>query len=379
MAAQTGPVTIVGAGPSGLATAAYLRHLSIPYTILEREDCFAPIWQKYSYDRVHLHLVKQACELPLMPMPKNYPSYPSKSEFIHYLNDYVAHFEISPKYGRFVETASYDETAGKWKIAARNLGSDVVEDYWSRFLVVASGETCDPSCPKIEGLETFWGEVMHSTRYKNGKKFVGKNVLVVGSGNSGMEIALDLAECGAKTSIVVRSPIHILSRQMMYAGVVLFQYLPFNWVEYLVTMMSKVVYGDLTKYGIQRPREGPFVCKAKYNKYPVLDVGTFDKIKSGEIQVLPGIRSIKGNNVLFENGKENPFDAIIFATGFKRCTQQWLKEDDNLLSDEGIPKPSFPHSWKGNNGLYCAGLAGRGLYGSKMDAQNIAQDIKAQL
>ncbi|KAK4418194.1 putative indole-3-pyruvate monooxygenase YUCCA8 [Sesamum alatum] len=200
-------VIVIGAGPSGLATAACLHQLSIPYTLLEREDCIAPLWQKYSYDRVHLHLPKQACALPLMPVPDTYPKYPSRKEFIQYLNDYVSRFSISPRYRRLVETASYDEVAGKWKIKARDLGSGDAEEYNSRFVVVATGETCDPKIPEVEGLHSFTGEVLHSTRYKNGEKFVGKKVLVVGSGNSGMEIALDLANSGAKTSIVVRSPV----------------------------------------------------------------------------------------------------------------------------------------------------------------------------
>ncbi|KAH6821756.1 Flavin-containing monooxygenase family protein [Perilla frutescens var. hirtella] len=369
-------VTIVGSGPSGLATAAYLHHLSIPYRLLEREECFASLWQKYAYDRVHLHLAKQFCQLPLMPFPAAYPTYVSRQQFVHYLNDYVSHFDIRPTYRRSVERAAYDSAAGEWRIEARNLDSGEVEEYRSRFLVVATGETCDARIPEVEGLGSFNGEVLHSTVYRNGEKFAGKTVLVVGSGNSGMEIALDLANSGAKTSIVVRSPIHVLSRAITYVSQVLIRHIPLNWVDSVATMMSKIVYGDLTKYGIKRPKEGPFALKVKYGKYPVVDVGTFDKIKSGEIQVLPGIRSIKGNNVLFENGEEHAYDAVVFATGFKRPTKQWLKGDDYLLNEDGLPQPSFPNHWKGKNGLYCAGLARRGLWGASMDAQNIAQDVK---
>ncbi|KAK4482217.1 hypothetical protein RD792_009359 [Penstemon davidsonii] len=379
MAEEEQLAIIVGAGPSGLATAAYFEHLKIPYTLLEREDCFASIWKKYSYDRVHLHLPKQFCELPLMPIPSSFPTYLSRKEFIHYLNDYVSHFEIKPIYGRLVETASYDEALGKWKVKARDDHDQVVQEYWARFLVVATGETCDATIPKIEGLDSFTGKVLHSTKYKNGEEFKDKNVLVVGSGNSGMEIALDLANYGANASILVRSPIHILSRTMTYMALVLLKYLAVNWVDSMVTIMSKVVFGDLTKYGIQRPKEeGPFTMKIKYGKYPVIDVGTLHKIKSGEIQVLPaGIKSIRGGSVAFEDGKEYSFDAIVFATGFKRSTKEWLKGDDYLLNDDGLPKPSFPNHWKGQNGLYCAGLSRRGLYGSAMDAQKIANDIKA--
>ncbi|CAK9175897.1 unnamed protein product [Ilex paraguariensis] len=380
MEKQQQPVAIVvGAGPSGLATAACLKHLSIPYIILEREDCFASLWKKYSYDRLHLHLAKQFCELPHISFPSTYPTYVPKKEFLHYLDEYVSHFQINPLYKRSVESAIYDEGSEKWDVKAMNLSSGEIEEYSGRFLVVATGETADTFIPDVEGLNTFTGEVIHSTRYKNGEKFRDRNVLVVGSGNSGMEIALDVSNFGAKTSIVVRSPVHVASREMIHMGLFLLKYIRHTLVDSLLVLLGKLSYGDLTKYGIERPQEGPFSMKVKYGKYAVIDRGTIKKIKSGEIQVLPAISSIKNNVVVFENGKSHPFDTIVFATGFKRSTNKWLKGDDYLLNDDGIAKPSFPNNWKGKKGLYCAGLARRGLYGAALDAQNIANDIKMQL
>lgn len=383
-------VIIVGSGPSGLATAACLGLQSIPYIILERENCYAPIWKKYSYDRLHLHLAKQFCQLPHMPFPSSYPTFVSRAQFIEYLDHYVSHFNISPLilYRRSVESASYDEATGTWNVKVSNLQSSnrEIEEYYSgRFLVVASGETSNPFTPDIQGLSSFGstatgtGEVIHSTQYKNGKRYGGKNVLVVGSGNSGMEIALDLVNHAAKTSLVVRSPVHVLSREMVYLGLVLLKYVPCGMVDTLMMMLSKLVYGDLSKYGIPKPKEGPFFMKLAYGKYPVFDVGTCEKIKSGEIQVLPGIDSIRGNDVVFENGLSYHFDSIVFCTGFKRSTNIWLKGDDCMLNDDGIPKQSYPNHWKGKNGLYCVGLSRRGLYGSAADAQNVADHINSIL
>ena len=200
-------VIIVGAGPSGLSVAACLGKQSIPFILLEREDCFASLWQKYSYDRLHLHLGKRFCELPHFPFPRSFPEYVPKKQFLQYLDDYVSHFKISPFYRRYVELAEYDEEKKKWSVKARNGESGEVEEYVGRFLVVATGETADPFVPEIEGLGSFNGKVIHSTGFKSGTKFKDEHVLVVGSGNSGMEIALDLANHGAKTSIVVRSPV----------------------------------------------------------------------------------------------------------------------------------------------------------------------------
>uniref|UniRef100_A0A7N2LNU9 indole-3-pyruvate monooxygenase n=1 Tax=Quercus lobata TaxID=97700 RepID=A0A7N2LNU9_QUELO len=323
---------IVGSGPSGLATAASLSQQSIPYIILEREDCIASIWKKYSYDRLHLHLAKQFCELPHMSFPASYPTFVPRKMFIQYLDDYVSHFNISPMFQRTVESAEYNEVSKRWIVKARNASSGEVEKYSAKFLVVATGETTNPYTPEVEGLNTFPGEVLHSTQYKSGKEFKNKNVLVVGSGNSGVEIALDLANHGAKTSIIFRSPAHFLTREMVYLGLTMLKYFPVSLVDFLMVMLSKLVYGDLTKYGIGRPTEGPISMKLKYGKYPLFDVGTYKKIKSGEIQVLPAeIMKVQGNDLLFKNDKLHPFDTIIFCTGFKRSTNLWLKVFDRVV------------------------------------------------
>ncbi|KAL1816603.1 hypothetical protein ACET3Z_019177 [Daucus carota] len=368
-------VIIVGAGPSGLATAACLKAQSIPYMILERENCFASLWKHKSYDRLHLHLAKQFCQLPFMSFPKSSPTFVPKKEFLQYLDDYVTHFAINPLYQRLVVSAFYNESLGKWNVKATNGVSGELEEYISRFLVVATGVTCDAYIPKVEGLSKFAGDVIHSTQYKSGGIYENQHVLVVGSGNSGMEIAFDLANHGAKASIVVRSPVHVLSRGMVYWGLKLLNYFPYYIVDSLMVLLSKIKYGDLSKYGICRPQEGPFSLKVKYGKFPVIDVGTCSKIKSGEIQVFPGLRSIGETEVIFEDGRSYPFDSIIFATGFTRSTKAWLKGDEYLLNDDGLPKPEFPNHWKGEKGLYCVGLARRGLYGAAMDAQNVASDI----
>ncbi|XP_059625757.1 probable indole-3-pyruvate monooxygenase YUCCA10 [Cornus florida] len=358
---------IVGAGPTGLSAAACLNQLSIPNVLLERDDCIASLWKKKTYDRLHLHLAKKFCELPHMSFPTTFPKYVTRNQFIQYLDDYASHFKISPMYQRLVECASYDEVTKTWKVQARNIAVNSIEEYSGRFLVVATGETCDAFIPEVDGLGTFKGEVIHSTQYKSGKNYSDKHVLVVGCGNSGMEIAFDLSNYGAKTSIVIRNPLQIFSREMMDVAVALAKYIPINILDYLVVLMSKLMYGDLSKYGIRRPQHGPFFLKANHGKFPVMDVGTCKKIKSREIQVLPGITRITGNDICFEDGKSHPFDAIVFATGFERPTNKWLK-------GEKISK-----LWKGENGLYWAGFGGRGFFRAGMDAQNIANDIKSLL
>ncbi|KAI3750839.1 hypothetical protein L2E82_21696 [Cichorium intybus] len=368
-------VVIVGAGPAGIATSACLNLLSIPNVILERDDCYASLWQKKAYDRLKLHLAKNFCELPHMPFPVSAPTFVSKYMFVQYLHRYVYQFNVDPLCQRSVESASYDNIARRWVVIAKNRVSGLVEEYVGEFLVVATGENSEGFIPNVSGLDTFTGSVIHSSEYQNGKKFGYKNVLVVGAGNSGMEIAYDLFNWGAQTSIVVRSPVHVLTKELVQLGMYLLKYLSCTFVDKIVLMFCKLLYGDLCQYGIQMPTKGPFCLKRETGRSPVIDVGTVARIKTGDIEVMTPIEKIQGDQIMFTNGQEKRFDAIVFATGFRSTVRGWLKDDGGLFNEEGMPYHKSPNHWKGEHGLYCVGFASAGLFGISNDAKNIANDI----
>ncbi|RWW56566.1 hypothetical protein BHE74_00036709 [Ensete ventricosum] len=214
---------IVEAGPSGLAVAACLKEHGVPSVILERADCIASLWQKRTYDRLKLHLPKQLCQLPKFPFPEDYPEYPTKKQFVDYLESYAKHFEISPRFNQSVQSARYDETCGLWRVRTVGAGSEAgnrsheVEDI-GRWLVVATGENAEKVVPELEGLGGFggWGGAggaraggagggwLHACDYKSGEAYRGKRVLVIGCGNSGMELCLDLCDHDAFPAMVVR-------------------------------------------------------------------------------------------------------------------------------------------------------------------------------
>ncbi|XP_034570033.1 probable indole-3-pyruvate monooxygenase YUCCA10 [Setaria viridis] len=368
-------VLIVGAGPAGLATAACLTQLSIPYVIVEREYCSASLWRNRAYDRLKLHLAKEFCELPHMSYPADAPTYIPKDQFVKYLDSYIECFNIRPKYHTAIESCTYDEARRCWLGVAHDMKTSVAVRYMARFLVVASGENSAENIPVIPGLHCFTGETIHSSRYKSGATYLGKNVLVVGCGNSGMEIAYDLASHGANTSIIVRSPLHVVTKEIIRLGMTLVQHTPVNVVDDLLVRLSNYVFGDLSRHGIVRPKMGPLLLKEKIGRSAVIDVGTVGLIKKGTIKVLGNISKIKGKIVEFEDRNEDTFDAIVFATGYKSTANTWLKNGESMLNNDGLPKKEFPNHWKGENGLYCAGLAKRGLAGIAMDAKNIANDI----
>lgn len=197
-----GPL-IVGAGPSGLAVGAGLKRRGVPFVILERSNCIASLWQQRTYDRLCLHLPKHFCQLPYVPFPESFPEYPTKKQFVDYLEAYSNRFEIAPRFDESVESAKYD---GLWKV--RTVKPDgSTTDYLCRWLVAATGENAEKFVPEFEGLGDFAGDVMHAGDYKSGKPFSGKKVLVVGCGNSGMEVSLDLFLHQALPSMVVRSSV----------------------------------------------------------------------------------------------------------------------------------------------------------------------------
>ncbi|XP_038678416.1 probable indole-3-pyruvate monooxygenase YUCCA11 [Tripterygium wilfordii] len=373
-------VLIVGAGPAGLATSACLNMHSIPNLLLEREECSASLWRNRAYDRLKLHLGKQFCALPHMPFPSNLPEFVPRKDFINYLDEYSSRFNINPRYNRSVESASYDERMKKWRVLVKNSASHVNEVYLARFLVAATGENSEGLIPNVHGLDSFEGKYMHSNQYANGMELRGKDVLVVGCGNSGMEIAYDLYNWGANTSIVVRSPVHIVTKEIVFGAMLLQSSLPLTMIDSITVKLSKLAFGDISKYGFQMPKEGPFYLKTLTGRSPTIDVGAMDKIKTGDIKVQSSIiTSIKGNQITFGDGKVDEYDVIIFATGYKSTVRRWLKDGgDDLFNENGMPKQNC-QQWKGQNGLYCAGFARKGLLGIAADANNIATDIASAL
>ncbi|ERN15901.1 hypothetical protein AMTR_s00039p00215960 [Amborella trichopoda] len=363
-----GPI-IVGAGPSGLAVGACLKEQGVPFVILERSDCIASLWQRRTYDRLKLHLPKQFCQLPRLPFPDDFPTYPSKNQFISYLEEYARHFDLAPKFNECVQWARFDDTCGLWRVCTANQGKASYGgevEYIARWLVVATGENAEAVVPDLEGLGGFKGKVSHVCEYKQGAVYGGDRVLVVGCGNSGMEVCLDLCNHDAKPVMVVRSSVHVLPREILGKST-------FETAVFLKNG-SHSVLGNVEKYGLKRPEIGPLQLKNAMGKTPVLDIGALGKIKSGEIKVVPAIKRLDSNSVEFVNGERVEVDSVIFATGYRSNVPYWLQECD-FFSKNGFPKNPFPNGWKGKSGLYAVGFTRIGLSGASVDAMKIAQDI----
>ena len=337
------PVLIVGAGPAGLAVAACLRRLWIPFEILEQTGDVAHSWMRH-YERLHLHTDKAHSELPYLPFPADYPRYPSRQQVVDYLHGYAKHFQITPRFHEQVMSArrvfSGEGTQNGqtcWEVETQDTR------YRTHHLVLATGVNHDPNLPHWPGQDQYKGEIVHSANYKNGARWADKAVLVVGLGNSGGEIAIDLWEHKARPSLAVRSPVNVIPREVMGTPFLTVGILQRSWPAWLADALNapttRLIVGDLSRYGLPRPKLGPVAQVRQEGKVPFIDIGTIDLVKRGEVGVYPGIERFTPEGVVFTDGRSKAFDAIVLATGYRSQVGHWLEGGAIPLPDKQVPSP----------------------------------------
>lgn len=340
---------IVGAGPAGLAVGAVLRRANVPFVILERAAHVGESWRRH-YDRLHLHTPKRFSSLPYRAFPGAYPRYPSRQQVVDYLDDYARSFDIEPEFGREVQRCVRGED-GSWETSA-NAGT-----YRSRRVVIATSYNHVPDLPRWPGQETFTGPVIHSSEYKNGEAFGGRRVLVVGFGNSGAEIALDLAEHGARCTIAVRGKVNVVPRQVLGVPITMFALasrpLPPRVADRMNRLTVRLTIGNLAPTGLVKSDVGPLQTIAERRRIPVIDVGTMARIRRGDIVVRKGVESFAGHEVRFANGARELFDAVVLATGFTTGLAAMLPDHLSALDEHECPRVSGGES--AVPGLYFCG------------------------
>lgn len=325
-------VVVIGAGPAGLAASQCLTRNDLDHVVLERNDTVASSWRRH-YDRLHLHTVKRHSALPDRPFPDADPKYPSREQVIRYFDDYASHFGVSPTFGVEVRRAHHD--GSRWIVETSG------DTFHAASLVVASGYNAVPNIPESWGLADFEGPVVHSREYTNGAMFAEQRVLVVGCGNSGAEIVLDLVEHEARPSMVVRGPVHVVPRDLLgrpsQATSIALSRFSATTADRLAGPLLRIAVGDLSRYGIVRPSEGPRTMIEKYGRVPILDIGTIAAIKRGDADVVPGVRSVGTSDVTFDDGTTRPYEAIVLATGYRCGLDRFLEDSKRVTDDNGRP------------------------------------------
>lgn len=310
---------VIGAGPAGLAVGACLKQANIPCLILEQSDQVASVWHRH-YERLHLHTDKKNSQLPHFPYPLTYPRYPSRTQVINYLESYAEKFHLDIRFRQQVISARYEDEL--WVIHTRE------HLYQAQNLVIAAGYNREPYYPSWLSQEAFKGLVMHSSEYRNGELFRGKKVLVVGFGNSGGEIAIDLWEHGARVGLSVRSAVNVIPRELFGIPILtittLQSQLPARLVDAINTFILRFAIGDLTKYGLRKLPYGPIAQMRQDARIPLIDVGTVKLIKEGHLTVYGGIQEFCEDGVIFTDGRQAQFNAVILATGYRPRVNAFL-------------------------------------------------------
>lgn len=213
-------VLVVGGGQAGLAIAARLQQLKIDTLIVDREARVGDNWRK-RYHALTLHNQVQVNHLPYMPFPPNWPTYIPKDKLANWFESYVDAMELNFWTGTEFVGGGYDDANGRWSVELRR-ADGATRTMQPRHVVMATGVSGIPNLPDIPGLKNFSGKVLHSSRYEDGETWTGRRALVIGTGNSGHDIAQDLHSSGAEVTLVQRSSTLITniepSAQLAYAA-----------------------------------------------------------------------------------------------------------------------------------------------------------------
>ena len=266
-------------------------------------------------------------------MPSSFGRYPSRAQVVAYLESYADRFDLEPIFDAPVQAVRRDGPEWRVEAADRTLTAPVV--------VVATGSADYPHSPTWPGMETFGGEILHSSLYRNPAPYAGKRVLVVGFGNSGGEIALDLAEAGVDVTLSVRGPVNILPRDLLGLPIMTWAIaqsrLPARVADAFNAPILRLAVGSIEKLGLTRAAKGPRRMVEEDGRIPLLDVGTVAMIRAGRIKVRGDIARFEPKTVVFAQSPPEPFDAVILATGFRPDLRPLLPDAKGVLSDAGAP------------------------------------------
>lgn len=347
---QSSPILIIGAGPAGLAIAGRLRKAGLEFDIIEKGHAVGERWHHH-YDRLHLHTVNKWSHLPHLPFPNDYPRYVPRQKLVDYFEQYATHFNIRPEFDTEV-TRIQKASGGTWEVITHN------GVRYAQHIVIATGINRIPNRPIWNGMETFGGTITHSIDYKNPDPFRGSSVLVIGMGNTGAEIALDLSEAGIPVCISLRGSVNIVPRDLNGRPVQetskLLAKFPFGIGDWLGAKVQRVYFGDLSKYGVKQSTMYPAVELRVTGKSPMIDIGTVKAIKEGRIQVVPGVKTFTKDGVVLDTDQHLKCDHVILATGYRGQLQDLIDHVRPFLDKHDYPKN--PIGAGDLNGMYFVGF-----------------------
>jgi dimethylaniline monooxygenase (N-oxide forming) len=335
---------IIGAGSSGITAAKALADRGIPFDCFETSDKVGGNWvfgnrngMSSSYSTLHINTSRGRMEYADYPMPVSYPDFPRHDQIARYFDDYVEHFGLRARitFNTSVEHARPLEGGG-WEVTIsregatvsdggvghagesdttggkRSAGGQEVHRYDA--LLVANGHHWHPRWPEPSIPGSFDGEQIHAHEYKEPSQLAGRRVVVVGMGNSAMDIAVDASYHALSTTLIARRGVHVVPKYILGrpldAGVRPSR-VPFTWLLRGMQLVTRVTVGPMDRYGLPRPdhRLG--------QAHPTVSSRILDRLAHGAIAVKPEIAELAGERVCYADGSEERADLIVYCTGYK--------------------------------------------------------------
>ena len=307
---------LVGAGPAGLVMARALIKEGIPFDWYERNGNVGGIWDMDNpdspmYDSCHFISSKYTSGFYGYPMPKEYPDYPSWDQIRDYIQKFADKYDLKRKvtFGIGVESAKPLD-GGRWNISLSNGESHIYEG-----LINATGVTWHANRPHIQGEESFRGKIMHSVEYRTASEFDGKRVLIVGAGNSGVDIASDAATHSEQAFLSVRRGYRFIPKYIFGVptdALISGKIQPPKGVSISgdVTKMIDTLVGDLTRYGLPKPDHDLLAS------HPIMNTQVLHHLGHGDLIAKPDIDYITEDGVTFKDGTHEKLNLIVLATGY---------------------------------------------------------------
>jgi cation diffusion facilitator CzcD-associated flavoprotein CzcO len=345
---------VIGAGPAGLAVAAEIQRRGLRPVILERANSIGSSWRAH-YDRLHLHTPRHLSGLPGLPIPKEMGRWVARDDVVRYLEQYVAHHRLEVRLRCAVARIDHAPTGAGWSLTTAN--GDVL---CAPYVVVATGFNHTPRTRDLPGLDGYLGLVLSSREYRSGAEFAGQDVLVVGTGNTGTEIAVDLSEHGAsRVRLAVRTVPHIQRRNAgpwvaQYGGI-LIRRLPLALADRVAALVARATTPDLTAHGLPRPDTGLLTRVVRDGAIPVQDIGIIDAVRRGAVEPVAALEALDGSQVVLADGSRIAPDVVLLATGYGPGLTP-LVGHLGVLDERGRPVVGGGHTAEGAAGLWFTGF-----------------------
>ena len=307
---QAYEAAVIGAGPAGLATSRELARRGVQHVVLERGAGVGTSWRN-TYDSLTLHTGRHMSALPGLRYGRKVPLFPSRADFIDYLERYAARFSLPVVTGCAVRTAERRDDGWVLDTSAGEVRA--------RSVVLATGIMSNPLRPELPGEAGFRGTITHSADYRRPGRFLGRRVLVVGAGTSAGEIASELAGAGVDVTLSVRSGVNVVPLRLF--GI------PIQYLAYLVGGLPRGARTRVVEAvrRLTEARRGPPVLPraevGALDRIPLIGFHLVDAVRAGRVHLRGSAVEVGPAHVRFQDGHESPIDDIILATGFRAAIQ----------------------------------------------------------